>query len=192
MLSSAQHLKEDPCSKEGRRLLVDATRGILNGVTDLLNAYDDYNVRKIVQLCDELVSYYEKCRDNTEAQRIIDAIKICSRYSVKLASLATQRIAEFLSDKLKKELQGAIDLLTKTSPLLISSCKAYLQNPQKESTVNGFHNVCNTLIHATNEIKRIVQINEVDDTANIKVNQKIIKTRNNTKIYIAFIYFYLI
>jgi len=69
MLSSAKHLKEDPCSKEGRRLLVDATRGILDGVTTLLNSYDDYNVRKIVQLCNDLISCYEQCRDNTDPQK---------------------------------------------------------------------------------------------------------------------------
>jgi len=171
MLAAAKCLKEDPCSKQGRGLLVEATRGILDGVTTLLNSYDDYNVRKIVQLCDELNTYYAKCRDNTDPQKIIDAIKLCSRYSVKLASLATQRIAEFLSANLKKELQGAIDLLTKTSPLLISSCKAYLQNPQKEATVNGFHNVCETLIHATNEIKRIVQISEVNDVTIVKIGE---------------------
>ncbi|ORX60207.1 Vinculin/alpha-catenin [Piromyces finnis] len=171
MLSSAKHLKEDPCSKEGRRLLVDATKGILDGVTALLNSYDDYNVRKIVLLCEDLITYYEKCRDNTDTAKIIDAIKIASRYSVKLASLSTQRIAEFLSENLKKELQDAIDLLTKTSTLLISSCKAYIQNPQKEATINGFHDVCDTLIHATNEIKRIVQINEVDDTSVVKMGE---------------------
>jgi len=172
MLSSAKHLKEDPCSKEGRRLLVDATRGILDGVTTLLNSYDDYSVRKIVQLCNDLISCYEQCRDNTDPQKIIDNIKLCSRYSVKLASLATQRIQEFLSANLKKELQGAIDLLTKTSPLLISSCKSYLQNQQKQVNADGFHNVCETLIHATNEIKRIVQIAEVSDDSSVKVTNK--------------------
>jgi len=171
MLSSAKHLKEDPCSKEGRRLLVDATRGILDGVTTLLNSYDDYSVRKIVQLCNDLISCYEQCRDNTDPQKIIDNIKLCSRYSVKLASLATQRIQEFLSANLKKELQGAIDLLTKTSPLLISSCKSYLQNQQKQVNADGFHNVCETLIHATNEIKRIVQIAEVSDDSSVKVGE---------------------
>jgi len=171
LLSAAKHLKEDPRSSKGRGLLVDATKGILEGVTALLNSYDDYNIRKIVQLCDELIGYYQQCRDNSDPQKIIDAIKLCSRYSVKLASLATQRIQEFLSANLKKELQSAIDLLTKTSPLLISSCKAYLQNQQKEATKNGFHNVCETLIHATNEIKRIVQIAEVDDTATVKIGE---------------------
>jgi len=172
MLSSANHLKEDPYSKEGRRLLVDATRGILDGVTTLLNSYDDYNVRKIVQLCNDLISCYEQCRDNTDPQKIVDNIKLCSRYSVKLASLATQRIAEFLSANLKKELQSALDLLTKTSPLLISSCKSYLQNQQKKANADGFHDVCETLIHATSEIKRIVQINEVSDDSSVKVNIK--------------------
>ncbi|ORX82343.1 Vinculin/alpha-catenin [Anaeromyces robustus] len=171
LLSAAKYLKEDPHSSKGRGLLVDATKGILEGVTSLLNSYDDYNVRIIVQLCDELIGYYQQCRDNTDPQKIIDAIKLCSRYSVKLASLSTQRIQELLSANLKKELQSAIDLLTKTSPLLISSCKAYLQNPQKEATKNGFHNVCDTLIHATNEIKRIVQISEVDDTAAVKIGE---------------------
>jgi len=171
MLSSAKHLKDDPCSKEGRRLLVDATRGILDGVTTLLNSYDDYNVRKIVQLCNDLISCYEQCRDNTDPQKIIDNIKLCSRYSVKLASLATQRIAEFLSANLKKELQSAIDLLTKTSPLLISSCKSYLQNQQKKVNADGFHDVCETLIHATNEIKRIVQIAEVSDDSSVKIGE---------------------
>jgi len=89
-----------------------------------------------------------------------------------LASLATQRIQEFLSANLKKELQGAIDLLTKTSPLLISSCKSYLQNQQKQVNADGFHNVCETLIHATNEIKRIVQIAEVSDDSSVKVTNK--------------------
>jgi len=169
LLESSKCLKEDPYSKKGRDLLVDATKGILEGITNLLNAYDDFNIRKIVLLCNELIDNYKKCRDNTDPQKIIDAIKFTSRFSVKLASLATQRVSELLSDALKKELQGAIDLYVKTCPLLISSCKGYLSNPQKESTMNGFHNVCNTLIHTTEEIKRIVQINEIDDTTFVKI-----------------------
>ncbi|KAL6601132.1 Vinculin/alpha-catenin [Neocallimastix californiae] len=169
MLGSAKCLKEDPCSKEGRDLLVDATKGILEGITTLLNSYDDSHVRKIVLLCNDLISYYEQCKDNTDPSKIVEAIKVCSRYSVKLASLATQRIAEFLSDSLKKELKEAIDLLVKTSPLLISSCKPYLQHPDNKDSANNFHNVCKSLIIATEDIKRIVQISEVDDTSFVKI-----------------------
>jgi len=36
---------------------------------------------------------------------------------------------------------------------------------------DGFHDVCETLIHATNEIKRIVQIAEVSDDSSVKIGE---------------------
>ena len=49
---AAQALKVDPLSSEATDLLIQSVRGLLHSTTGILAAYDMYDVRKIVALCD--------------------------------------------------------------------------------------------------------------------------------------------
>ncbi len=54
---AANLLKGDPKSPNGKRSLVAGERGILQGVSAILLTFDESEVRKIVQICKQVLEY---------------------------------------------------------------------------------------------------------------------------------------
>ncbi|RDD39173.1 Vinculin [Trichoplax sp. H2] len=57
-LNQAAHLLKDGSSSlEARNILIDGTKGILSGTSDLLFSYDESEVKKIVRVCNNVKDY---------------------------------------------------------------------------------------------------------------------------------------
>jgi vinculin len=54
---AASFLRNDPKSPNGKRSLIAGERGILQGVSAILLTFDESEVRKIVQICKQVLEY---------------------------------------------------------------------------------------------------------------------------------------
>ena len=54
---AAADLKQDPKSTAGKRNLIIGERGILQGVSTILLRFDESEVRKIIQVCKQVLEY---------------------------------------------------------------------------------------------------------------------------------------
>uniref|UniRef100_A0A9J7WXN4 Vinculin n=1 Tax=Cyprinus carpio carpio TaxID=630221 RepID=A0A9J7WXN4_CYPCA len=57
LVQAAQMLKADPYSVQARDYLIDGSRGILSGTSDLLLTFDEAEVRKIIRVCKGILEY---------------------------------------------------------------------------------------------------------------------------------------
>uniref|UniRef100_A0A8C9ZX70 Vinculin n=1 Tax=Sander lucioperca TaxID=283035 RepID=A0A8C9ZX70_SANLU len=57
LVQAAQMLKADPYSVPARDYLIDGSRGILSGTSDLLLTFDEAEVRKIIRVCKGILEY---------------------------------------------------------------------------------------------------------------------------------------
>ncbi|XP_046885367.1 vinculin [Hypomesus transpacificus] len=62
LVQAAQMLKADPYSVPARDYLIDGSRGILSGTSDLLLTFDEAEVRKIIRVCKGILEYDLKGR----------------------------------------------------------------------------------------------------------------------------------
>merc|ERR1712110_1309917 len=54
---AAAFISSDPFSVQGREVLIKGARGILQGTSDLLLAYDQGEVRKLIKQCRAVLDY---------------------------------------------------------------------------------------------------------------------------------------
>uniref|UniRef100_A0ABI0P303 Vinculin n=1 Tax=Bos taurus TaxID=9913 RepID=A0ABI0P303_BOVIN len=57
LVQAAQMLQSDPYSVPARDYLIDGSRGILSGTSDLLLTFDEAEVRKIIRVCKGILEY---------------------------------------------------------------------------------------------------------------------------------------
>uniref|UniRef100_A0A8C5A430 Vinculin n=1 Tax=Gadus morhua TaxID=8049 RepID=A0A8C5A430_GADMO len=57
LVKAAQMLKADPYSVQARDYLIDGSRGILSGTSDLLLSFDEAEVRRIIRVCRGILEY---------------------------------------------------------------------------------------------------------------------------------------
>ncbi|KAI8928410.1 Vinculin family-domain-containing protein [Entophlyctis helioformis] len=119
----------------------------------------------------------------TPQREYIQVVTLASQTIVALAQLSTKRVGELLSDLLQSQLQDAIRVLTKESPLLVSACKVVLTaeiNAQAAGADGAagsvemprliMAGVCERLEHASLRIDEIVQWK--GDGANMQEEQE--------------------
>jgi vinculin len=57
LLQASDMLRADPFSAPARKKLIEGSRGILQGTSALLLAFDESEVRKIIRICKNVLEY---------------------------------------------------------------------------------------------------------------------------------------
>ncbi|TPX64187.1 hypothetical protein SpCBS45565_g06033 [Spizellomyces sp. 'palustris'] len=175
LVGSTQGLVSDPYSQSGRQGLLDAVKGILSGTTQVLNAFDDAEVRKILSACTLLRNLLYTITlgppSPTDAQSYVQTIAQASQTIVVLAQLTNKRVAELLYPVLQTRLKSAIVALTKQSPGLIGVCKLCLMHPGKEGTKNARKETCERLMEVVKEIEVVVQFTTEEEGLAMEIGE---------------------
>ncbi|KND00678.1 uncharacterized protein SPPG_03801 [Spizellomyces punctatus DAOM BR117] len=175
LVESTQGLVSDPYSQSGRQGLLDAVKGILSGTTQVLNVFDDAEVRKILSACTLLRNLLYTITlgppSPTDAQSYVQTIAQASQTIVVLAQLTNKRVAELLYPVLQTRLKTAIVALTKQSPGLIGVCKLCLMHPGKEGTKNARKETCERLVDVVKEIEVVVQFTTEEEGLAMEIGE---------------------
>ncbi|KAJ3285688.1 hypothetical protein HK104_009373 [Borealophlyctis nickersoniae] len=166
LVSSTSDLVKDPFSSSGRQRLLEAVKGILSGTTDVLNVFDDAEVRKILSACNTLRTHLASISKGIAAapsqQAYVTSIAQASQTIVTLAQLTNKRVTELLYAILQTRLKAAVAVLTKESPLLITACKITLVTPGPDAE-NLRSTSCQRLEETCREIEIVVQFRSEDE-----------------------------
>lgn len=163
-MEAAKLLKKKPFDKEGRDKLVEASKAILHGTTDILSAYDDSEVRNLVSLCTNAKEALAKLKTVSEVAQLVQIIRPACQSLVDLTAIAKRRVDEIIYPALQARLRDDIDSINRSSNLLISSSKAVVQNPN-ESSIQARDFCCDRLIDTVTDIETVVQIREWSESA---------------------------
>ncbi|KAJ3167700.1 hypothetical protein HDU88_002147 [Geranomyces variabilis] len=181
LVSATDALVADPYSPTGRADLLHAVKGILSGTTQVLNVFDDAEVRKILNACSILRTHLSTIAagpvNSSEIQAFVQVIAQASQTIVVLAQLTNKRVGELLFLVLQTRLKAAITLLTKESPVLIGACKLGLTQPENESAKTNRADTCARLVEAVKEIEVVVQFTTEDEGLAIEGTSDVGKVR---------------
>ncbi|KAJ3017517.1 hypothetical protein HKX48_003513 [Thoreauomyces humboldtii] len=167
LVSSTAQLVEDPYAVSGRQDMLEAVKGILAGTGQVLSAFDDAEVRKILTTCTIITNHLKTISAGpsspVDSQAYVQIIAQASQTIVVLAQLTNKRVAELLFLVLQTRLKAAITLLTKESPVLIGACKMSLTNPKSDQARTSRVDTCDRLLGAVKEIEEVVQFTTEDE-----------------------------
>lgn len=79
---AANNLKTDPRSLNGKRSLLSGERGILQGVSAILLAFDESEVRKIVRLCKQVQEYFSITELIERMDDLVTYVKVVFKYLI--------------------------------------------------------------------------------------------------------------
>jgi len=166
-LQEAAHwLKTDPLSIEGRKKLINGSRGVINATSALLLAFDDSEVRKILTICRQVLEYIQVAEVVEQMQDMVTFVRNLTPAITNMAKQVDNRILILTHtthrDMLHKHLTGVKETVQK----FVKSSKAYIlaleKNVGRAEAQEGRNfmimKICDDII----EIMRILQL-KVDD-----------------------------
>ena len=172
LLQSAELLKQDTKSKEGRDMLVVAIQTILSGITNVLDIYDETEIRKIKAISQYIRELIDSTNQEKSVQDSISTLRQLSQCSMALAAQVNNRIPELLSHQSQLRLRISVNTISKITPLLLNSYKAILKNFDSDSITTSKCIICNILKRTCQDIDNIVSDDDSKtiETSKVKKN----------------------
>ena len=166
LVTASQDLVKDPTSNNHIQKLMDGVRGLFTGTSNLLDAFDSAEVRKILsvsKVIQETLSTILSHHVNALTQDVfISNVSAVSQSLVQLTQLCHKRSADLLTDELEIELKNRTNALSITGPSLVSSCKLLFVDRQSIDAFNVMKSVCDQIVATCKRIEEIVQT-DTDD-----------------------------
>lgn len=164
---AAYMLKDDPYSQQARQLLIEGSRGILQGTSSLLLCFDESEVRKLIKSCKKVLNYMEVVEVIERMEDLVQFVKDLTPALTKVSRDVNQRQRELTHQAHREILTRCLENLKQEAPVLISSMKIYIQllstkNSTAEAAGNRTYHT-QRMSDELNEIIRVLQLTTYDD-----------------------------
>ncbi|KAG5461579.1 MAG: Vinculin family-domain-containing protein, partial [Olpidium bornovanus] len=156
LAAAADALAEDPYSQSARKDLSEAAKGLLAGTAGVLDAYDENEIRRIVENCRRAAELIAGLRDKLPIDKLVETVRTMCRLLVQLTKQCTVRSKELLSEQLAWRLLAAINVIERRTPLLVSACKSAALNPHNGAAVKCRDGFADEILSVCKEIERVV------------------------------------
>uniref|UniRef100_A0A669DF53 Vinculin n=1 Tax=Oreochromis niloticus TaxID=8128 RepID=A0A669DF53_ORENI len=170
LVQAASMLKADPYSVPARDYLIDGSRGILSGTSDLLLTFDEAEVRKIIRVCRGILEYLAVAEVVESMEDLITYTKNLGPGMTKMAKMIDERQQELTHQEHRVMLVNSMNTVKELLPILISGIKIYVT-----TKTSGSHGVEEALKNRNftfekmsaeiNEIIRVLQLTSWDEDA---------------------------
>uniref|UniRef100_A0A6G1S7H0 Vinculin n=1 Tax=Aceria tosichella TaxID=561515 RepID=A0A6G1S7H0_9ACAR len=164
---AAYMLKSDPYSQQARQLLIEGSRGILQGTSSLLLCFDESEVRKLIKSCQKVLAYMQVVEVIERMEDLVTFVKDLTPALTKVSRDVNLRQRELTHQAHRELLLRCLENLKQEAPGLISSMKTYIQLlNSKSSTQHAAENRnyhTGRMVHELNEIIRVLQLTTYDD-----------------------------
>ena len=169
---AAYMLRNDPYSQQARQLLIEGSRGILQGTSSLLLCFDESEVRKLIKSCKKVLNYMEVVEVIERMEDLVQFVKDLTPALTKVSRDVNLRQRELTHQAHRELLLRCLEQLKQEAPVLISSMKIYIQlvstaaskssNSLSEAAGNrNYH--AKRISDELNEIIRVLQLTTYDD-----------------------------
>ncbi|XP_069573973.1 vinculin-like isoform X2 [Brachyistius frenatus] len=126
LVQAAQMLKADPYSVPARDYLIDGSRGILSGTSDLLLTFDEAEVRKIIRVCKGILEYLAVAEVVETMEDLITYTKNLGPGMTKMSKMIEERQQELTHQEHRQMLVNSMNTIKELLPVLISAIKIFV------------------------------------------------------------------
>ncbi|KAJ8406731.1 hypothetical protein AAFF_G00296470 [Aldrovandia affinis] len=170
LVQAAQMLKSDPYSVPARDYLIDGSRGILSGTSDLLLTFDEAEVRKIIRVCKGILEYLTVAEVVESMEDLITYTKNLGPGMTKMAKMIDERQQELTHQEHRVMLVNSMNTVKELLPVLISAIKIFVTTKSArsqgvEEALKNRNFTFEKMSSEINEIIRVLQLTSWDEDA---------------------------
>ncbi|CAF1061492.1 unnamed protein product [Adineta ricciae] len=168
LINAAHILKHEPNSIKGRQMLIEGARCILHGISALLLTFDEYEVRKIVRICQHVFNHLLHAENIESIDELVDFVQNLTPILTRMSKEVDLRIKELTHVIHRKLLTRSVEQMKTLIPLLISSISVCVTSKHTggHTIVEAIENrdyIVNKINDELGEIIRILQLITIDD-----------------------------
>ncbi|KAM4030946.1 vinculin isoform 2-T2 [Anomaloglossus baeobatrachus] len=170
LVQAAQMLHADPYSVPARDYLIDGSRGILSGTSDLLLTFDEAEVRKITRVCKGILEYLTVAEVVESMEDLVTYTKNLGPGMTKMAKMIDERQQELTHQEHRIMLVNSMNTVKDLLPVLISAMKIFVttKNCRSQGIEEALKNrnfTVEKMSTEINEIIRVLQLTSWDEDA---------------------------
>uniref|UniRef100_G3UM65 Vinculin n=1 Tax=Loxodonta africana TaxID=9785 RepID=G3UM65_LOXAF len=171
LVQAAQMLQGDPYSVPARDYLIDGSRGILSGTSDLLLTFDEAEVRKIIRVCKGILEYLTVAEVVETMEDLVTYTKnLGPEGMTKMAKMIDERQQELTHQEHRVMLVNSMNTVKELLPVLISAMKIFVttknsKNQGIEEALKNRNFTVEKMSAEINEIIRVLQLTSWDEDA---------------------------
>uniref|UniRef100_UPI0037E89EBD vinculin-like isoform X1 n=1 Tax=Semicossyphus pulcher TaxID=241346 RepID=UPI0037E89EBD len=170
LVQAAQMLKADPYSVPARDYLIDGSRGILSGTSDLLLTFDEAEVRKIIRVCKGILEYLAVAEVVETMEDLITYTKNLGPGMTKMSKMIEERQQELTHQEHRQMLVNSMNTVKELLPVLISAIKIFVATKSSrgagvEEAERNRRFTFEKMSAEINEIIRVLQLTTWDEDA---------------------------
>ncbi|XP_069000878.1 vinculin-like isoform X2 [Embiotoca jacksoni] len=170
LVQAAQMLKADPYSVPARDYLIDGSRGILSGTSDLLLTFDEAEVRKIIRVCKGILEYLAVAEVVETMEDLITYTKNLGPGMTKMSKMIEERQQELTHQEHRQMLVNSMNTIKELLPVLISAIKIFVATKSSrgagvEEAERNRRFTFEKMSAEINEIIRVLQLTTWDEDA---------------------------
>lgn len=170
LAQAAQMLKADPYSVPARDYLIDGSRGILSGTSDLLLTFDEAEVRKIIRVCKGILEYLAVAEVVETMEDLITYTKNLGPGMTKMSKMIEERQQELTHQEHRQMLVNSMNTVKELLPILISAIKIFVATKSSrgagvEEAERNRRFTFEKMSAEINEIIRVLQLTTWDEDA---------------------------
>uniref|UniRef100_A0A8C7FHS4 Vinculin n=1 Tax=Oncorhynchus kisutch TaxID=8019 RepID=A0A8C7FHS4_ONCKI len=170
LVQAASMLKADPYSVPARDYLIDGSRGILSGTSDLLLTFDEAEVRKIIRVCKGILEYLTVAEVVESMEDLITYTKNLGPGMTKMAKMIDERQQELTHQEHRVMLVKSMNTVKELLPVLISGIKIFVTTKTSgsqgvEESLKNRNFTFEKMSAEINEIIRVLQLTSWDEDA---------------------------
>ncbi|XP_064418618.1 vinculin a isoform X4 [Latimeria chalumnae] len=170
LVQAAQMLKADPYSVPARDYLIDGSRGILSGTSDLLLTFDEAEVRKIIRVCKGILEYLTVAEVVETMEDLVTYTKNLGPGMTKMAKMIDDRQQELTHQEHRVMLVNSMNTVKELLPVLISGIKIFVttktaKSQGMEEAPKNRNFTVEKMSAEINEIIRVLQLTSWDEDA---------------------------
>lgn len=163
LLEASSMLREDPYSVLARKKLIDGSRGILQGTSNLLLAFDESEVRKIIRVCKQVLEYLSVSEVVETMEDLVTFVKNLTPGLTSMTREVDAREKELTHRAHAQLLLKALEQVKNLTPVLVSSIKIFVAttlqgNPGLKECQENRNFVVTKMMAEINEIIRVLQL----------------------------------
>ncbi|XP_058841058.1 vinculin isoform X1 [Acipenser ruthenus] len=170
LVQAAHMLKADPYSVPARDYLIDGSRGILSGTSDLLLTFDEAEVRKIIRVCKGILEYLTVAEVVESMEDLVTYTKNLGPGMTKMAKMIDERQQELTHQEHRVMLVNSMNTVKELLPVLISAIKIFVTTKSSKSqgveeALKNRNFTVEKMSTEINEIIRVLQLTSWDEDA---------------------------
>ncbi|TDH01207.1 hypothetical protein EPR50_G00177820 [Perca flavescens] len=170
LVQAAQMLKADPYSVPARDYLIDGSRGILSGTSDLLLTFDEAVCVCIIRVCKGILEYLTVAEVVETMEDLITYTKNLGPGMTKMSKMIEERQQELTHQEHRQMLVNSMNTVKELLPVLISAIKIFVATKSSrgagvEEAERNRRFTFEKMSAEINEIIRVLQLTTWDEDA---------------------------